>query len=409
MSPESVAALAGAAGGLAVLYGPLRDVASRAAARATCALLVFGTALGWAVTVVPQRAAGAFLLSAVAVRWSRRASRRWMAARVAGACLLLVLAIGAALAAEQALLQAPRFGESLFSSRHGLLFWNPVLWAGLLGLPSLWRREPRWTAGLVAGLACGTLVLACWPAEASGPWAAGRWLPLLPLLAPGLAASLDGLVRTAARSPARLLAGAGALLVAWNLLFMEQYRSGRLPRDATISFAVVAENNAALLSRLVGSPPAWPANWVFAWRHGLLPDRFDLVAGKRLPAADDGSREIDVGDLGTDAALLLEGWSVRHPCGAAVCREVEGRARMLAPLEEPRPFDVSVLAAGEGQLSVAVNGVTVGAQALTPELAPLRFATPVPWRRLNEVSLAVAPGGRALVDRVRLEPPGKAS
>lgn len=407
MSPQSVAAMAGAAGGLAVLYGPLRDVASRAAARAACVLLLCGTALGWAVTVAPHRAAGAFLLSAVAVWWSRRAwGRRWMAAHVAGAFLLFGLALGVALAAEQAPLRPPRFGETLFSSRGGLLFWNPLLWAGLLGLPSLWRREPRWTAGLAAGLAGGVLVLSCWPAEASGPWAAARWLPLLPLLAPGLAASLDGLAKTAARSPARLLAGAGALLVAWNLLFMEQYRSGRLPRDATVSFAVVAENNAALLSRLVGSPPAWPANWVFAWRHELPPDRFDLVAGKRLPAADDGSREIDVGDLGTDAALLLEGWSVRHPCGDAVCRDVEGRARMLAPLEEPRPFDVSVLAAGEGQLSVAVNGVTLGVQALTPTLAPLRFATAAPGRRLNEVSLAVAPGGRARVDRVRLERPG---
>jgi hypothetical protein len=406
VSPESLAALAGAAGGLAVLYGPLRDVASRAAARATCVLLLCGTALGWAVTVAPHAAAGAFLLSAVAVRWSHRAmGRRWMAARVTGAFLLFVLAIGVALAAEQALLRPPRFGESLFSSRHGLLFWNPVLWAGILGLPALWRREPRWTAGLGVGLAGGILVLACWPAEASGPWAAGRWLPLLPLLAPGLAASLDGLAKTAARTPARLLGGMGVLLVAWNLLFMEQYRSARLPRDATLSFAVVAENNAALLSGLVGSPPAWPANWVFAWRHGLPPDRFDLVSGKRLPALDDGAREVDVGDLGTDAALLLEGWSVRHPCGDAVCREVEGRARMLAPLEEPWPFDVSVLAAGEGHLSVAVNGVTVGIQPLTPELARLRFATAAPWRRLNEVSLAVAPGGHARVDRVRLERP----
>jgi hypothetical protein len=190
---------------------------------------------------------------------------------------------------------------------------------------------------------------------------------------------------------------------------MEEYRSGRLPRDGTVSFAAVTEGNVALMSRLVGSPPAWPANWLFAWRHGLPPDRFDLVAGKRLGSAGDGSREIDVGDLGTDTALLLEGWSVRHPCGAAVCREVEGQARLLAPLEKAEPFAVSVLASGEGQLTVAVNGVTVGAQALTPEPAPLLFLGPAPWRRLNEVSLAVTPGGRARVDRVRLEPSGKAS
>jgi hypothetical protein len=407
LSPASLAALAVAAGGLAVLYGPLREVASPAAARATCALTLLGTALAWAVLVVPGPAAGAFLLAALAVVWSRRPWRpviRWT-----GAALLLALAIVIALGADLAAPAVPRFGESLFSSRHGLLFWNPALWAGLLGLPALWRREPRWTSGLVGGLAGGALALACWPPAESGPWAASRWMALLPLLAPGVAVSLDRLVRTTVRRPARVLAVAGALLVAWNLLFMEEYRSGRLPRDATVSFAAVTEGNAGLLSRLVGSPPAWPANWLFAWRHGLPPDRFDLVAGKRLASAGEGSREIDVGDLGSDTALLLEGWSVRHPCGDAVCRDVEGRARLLAPLEEAEPFAVSVLAAGEGQLSVAVNGVTVGVQALTPDLAPLRFATAAGGRRLNEVSLAVSTGGRARVDRVRLEPPGKAS
>jgi hypothetical protein len=170
----------------------------------------------------------------------------------------------------------------------------------------------------------------------------------------------------------------------------------------------VAENNARLVSRLVGSPLAWPANWAFAWRHALPVERFDLLAGKRLPG-DARGREIDVGDLALDAALLLEGWSVRHPCGEAVCRAVEGRARLVAPLERPEPFALSVRAAGQGVLLATVNGVAVGSRPLTPELSVLRFPPAPRAGRLSEVSLTVTPGGRALVDRVSLELAGGAS
>jgi hypothetical protein len=403
LSAERALALAAALGGLAVLQGTLRRLVPRGAAVACGLLLLFGTALGW--TIVPAenaRAATAFLLSALAVAWAGRTGPR--TARLVAAALLLAAALGVTLGVDMGRLHAPRLVEALFSSRHGLLFWNPVLWAGPLGWPLLFRRD-RWLGGvLLAGLGTAVLVLSGCPAGESGPWAARRWTPLLPLTAPALAVALDALVKMTARHPARLLAAAGAALIAWNLLFMEQYRSGRLPRDGTVSFPAVAENNAALLSRMVGSPPAWPANWAFAWRHRLSPDRFDLVAGKRLPVSERGEKDIDVGELALDTALLLDGWSVRHPCGLAVCRAVEGRARLLAPLEDTGRFDLAVYASGEGRLTAAVNGVALGVRPLSPEPAALRFPAPRPWAKLNEVTLTLESGGRALVDRVRLAP-----
>ena len=406
MTADTAAALAGAGAGLAVLYPPLRAGASRAAALGTCAVLLLGTALGWAVfPAADPPAAAAFVLSALAVASLQRAARREAAAGVA---LLVAAGLAVSLGPDLGRLEAPRPGEALFSSRHGLLFWNPVLWAGVAGLWFL-RRRDRWRAGVLAVALFAVLaVLACRPAEASGPWAARRFSVALPLVAPGIARALDALARAAARRPGRVLAPAAALLVAWNLLFMEQYRGGFLPRDGTVSFVAVAENNARLVSRLVGSPLAWPANWAFAWRHALPVERFDLLAGKRLPG-DARGREIDVGDLALDAALLLEGWSVRHPCGEAVCRAVEGRARLVAPLERPEPFALSVRAAGQGVLLATVNGVAVGSRPLTPELSVLRFPPAPRAERLSEVSLTVTPGGRALVDRVSLELAGGAS
>ena len=368
---------------------------------AAAAWVLAGTVLVWAVVPRPDpRAVLAFVLAggAAAVAARGRAAP-WMPAAFA---VLLVAALAVAVGPD---LGTPRVGEALFSSRHGLLFWNPVAWLGLAGLVVLARRDPRLAATLSAGLVLSIVVLACLRGEAAGPFAPRRFAPVLALLAPALAAALDALVALAGRAPGRLLAVGAALLVAWNLLLMEQYRGRRVPRDAPVSFVAVAENNAAILSALAGSPVAWPANWIFAWRHDLPAARYDLLAGKRLPTAADGrARAIEVGDLPQDAALLLEGWSVRHPCGEGTCRDLEGAARLVAPLETPGPFDLAVLASGEGMLAATVNGDPLGGQTLSATPALLRFPHAREWGPLNVIALSVAPGGQARVDRVLLEP-----
>jgi hypothetical protein len=369
--------------------------------RILAAWALAGTGLIWAAVPRPDpRAALAFVLAGGAAALAVRGrAAPW---RPAAFAVLLAAALAVAVGPE---LGTPRLGEALFSSRHGLLFWNPVAWLGLAGLALLGRRDPRLAATLAAGLVLAIVVLACGRGEAGGPFAARRFAPVLALLAPALATALAALVGLARRAPGRLLAGAAALLVAWNMLLMEQYRRGSLPRDAPVSFVAVAENNAALLSALAGSPVAWPANWIFAWRHGLPAARYDLLAGKRLAAAADGrGRAIEVGDLSQDAALLLEGWSVRHPCAGGTCRDVEGAARLVAPLEAPGPFDLAVLVSGEGVLAAAVNGDPLGARTLPASPALLRFPYPRAWGALNVIALSVAPGGRARVDRLLLEP-----
>ena len=48
-----------------------------------------------------------------------------------------------------------------------------------------------------------------------------------------------------------MFAAAGVVLTVWNGLFMEQYRSNRIPRDLPVAFSQVAETNAEILSRAV--------------------------------------------------------------------------------------------------------------------------------------------------------------
>jgi hypothetical protein len=189
---------------------------------------------------------------------------------------------------------------------------------------------------------------------------------------------------------------------------MQQYRENRIPRDDTVAFPRVVENSADILSSLLGSPPAWPANWLFALRHQLSPQKYDLMVGKYLFYRQNNlDGVIDMGDDRADPALLAEGFSSRLACESAVCREVRGRARLFAPLDVPETLDVTVRAVGSGSLGVAVNGHDVAELPLGPVLTDLRFRIPATaWRReLNEVAMSVSPGGTALVDLLRFQRP----
>ena len=431
------------------MEGVAREAASRAASAAAVLLLLYGTFLTWVVLHEPAADTPLSLLASAAVLsvwWPGRhrleparalavgaLSGAAFALRAPSALLLLLplssiawawpdlrargalartALLGAGFAGAAVLmtlswpvpfspLHRPLWTLTLFSSRQGLLFWNPVLWAGVLGYAALWRRERRCAGMLLAALLGMVLFHAATREGWSGPFAARRFDSALPLFGLGLAAALHALRRSAARAPGRVLAAAGGALVLWNLLLMQQYREGALPRDATVSFVAVAETSAGLLARAVGAPPAWPANWAFAARHHLNPARFDLLVGKRLPA----SGRIDVGDPVLDAALLAEGWSVRHHCGDAVCREVEGRARLLVPLEGAEPRAVAVSAAGRGELNLAVDGAAAGRAPLAPTLSVLRFPLrPGAGRQgIREIVLFVSPDGQALVDGLHFE------
>jgi hypothetical protein len=301
-------------------------------------------------------------------------------------------------------LDHPFLLQTFFSSRHGLLYWTPVLWGGLLGYVGLARRRPRLALATLLPLLVMSYVNAC-----SGDWWAGgsfsnrRFDSVLPFLALGLAVVLDGTTRALAQRPLRALAGAALAFALWNFLFMEQYRRNLIPRDDTVSFAAVAENNAAILQETVGSPVAWPANWLFAAREKLPVQKYDLMVGLYLFYRQNHlGGLVDLGEGRADPALLGEGWARPLPCGdASLCREVETRARLFAPLDVPETLDVRVRAAGRGTLSLAVNGHRVAEWPLGEALAELEARLPevVLRRELNELVLETG-GGAARVDRL---------
>jgi hypothetical protein len=408
----ALASIAAITAGLVVLEETLRRAGHGAVSVASTVLTLYGTALVWHEAVEPGLAASTFLAGALIVRgWPARAGQRPPAAIARGALLGVVL-IAVALLTETATgarvtlaAGAPPLLDALFSSRHGALFWTPVLTLGVAGLVGRAARGRADAAGALAALTVMALVDASLRPWWTGGFANARLLPALPLLALGLAEGLEVVRATAVRRPLVLAAGAGAALVAWNLLLMAQYRAEMIPRDDTVSFPAVAENSAEIVQATVGAPVSWPASWLFAARHGLPAARYDLLGGQDVLAA--GPSRFRLGDLETERALLGEGWSVRHPCGRAVCREVEGgRARVFLPVVDPGPAEVRVSAQGSGTLAVRLDGVEIGRGTLTEAFTEVGGEVPAERLRRgpNPLELEVSPGGRAAVESLRILP-----
>ena len=311
----------------------------------------------------------------------------------------------------------PFLGELLFSSRHGLFSWSPILLLAVVGLLFFVRRQPRLGIPLLMLLAGFTYInasVADW--WAGGSFGARRFDSALPIFALGLATGVRGTIGFIRRRPSVVL---GLLLfgvVAVNLLFMEQYRKGRIAVDDTISWETAAGGILEDFFDGVGYPFSFPANWYFALRYGRPKTQYDLLVGKYLFHWHNNlGGVIDLGE--SDSPFLGNGWSsvsdwegrprevrlaVSQPAGVFIPTDRPETLRVIVECAAPRetePQWIEVWLNGE-RLGGFHPGERMGEHAL---LAPARW-----WRRINLLEFATGEGALAepsflAVDRIRFE------
>ncbi|HEY3119080.1 MAG TPA: hypothetical protein VGL15_00535 [Vicinamibacteria bacterium] len=230
----------------------------------------------------------------------------------------------------------PALAGVLFSPRHGLFTWSPVLYLGLAGLAMFAVREP-WH-----GLAAAVFVLALARVNAGVPdWWGGsafggrRFDAALPLFGLGLALALRALARTARERPLVPVSGLVGVFVLWNLLLARQYRSGSWDYAGPITFEEMGHGAVSQVDRLIGSPASLPASLLEWLRTGRRPADYESLFAER-PYARWAVR------MGLDERMFLEdGWSATAVREGAVCRLIEGAAAaVVVPLHGPRPAQV---------------------------------------------------------------------
>jgi hypothetical protein len=310
----------------------------------------------------------------------------------------------------------PFLSEILFSSRHGLFSWSPLLLVSVIGFFGFWRREPR------IGLPLAVLGLAVWYVNSvvadwwgGGSFGGRRFDSILPILALGLGAAISWAHRMVERHP-RCVVGAGlTFAILSNGLLMEQYRKGRLPSDDTISWQTAAEGKLEDLFDAVGYPFSFPMNWLFALRYDRPKTQYDILVGKYL-----FHRMLSlqgVIDLGVhDPPFIGNGWTGLRDWKdrSREVRLAEGaRAGIFVPIYRPEPLRMFILCAvPEGKLPVAVevllNGSRLGAFVPGADMAEQAFTAEAShWRRINLIEFVPAESGTVspyvAVDRLRFE------
>lgn len=375
---------------------------------ASAPALAGSAARGLAPAIVFAAASLAFSL--LALRLPAGARARGIAPRALAAALL-AMAPTAVVVARSSWRQA--YPDALLAALfggQGLLYGGPLLWAGFFGLRAL-RRENRALANVcLLALVPGVASLAIGTETGDVALRTATWLPFL---APGIARAFEGLRQSVAHRPQRALTFAGLLLVGWNLLFMEQYRLLLIPNDNTASFAHITANSSHLLARSVGTPMAWPANWIFAARTGVAAERWDAVAGRRLfSGPEDETATVEIGDddspFAPDLALLGEGFGLRRTCGRGWCRDVYDRGRVVIPLENAGKGNLTVglRARGEGALRLTLDRPAGSVVAdLGPDFTQVTLVVPARLVRpgLHVLEIEALGGGRATLDRITIE------
>ncbi|AXA35817.1 MAG: hypothetical protein D6691_08500 [Candidatus Hydrogenedentota bacterium] len=136
--------------------------------------------------------------------------------------------------------------DVLFSSRHGLFFWHPFLFLGVVGLLS--QRIPRhWRV-----FALTAFVMQSWLVGSWSHWWAGAsfghrmFISTLPHLAIGLSAALGWDKRLTRWVPVVVIAFA-----LWNFGYIVQYATGMVPRQDPVSLFQLIRNNVIEVPKLL--------------------------------------------------------------------------------------------------------------------------------------------------------------
>ncbi len=301
-------------------------------------------------------------------------------------------------------LGSPRIEEVLFSSRHGLLSWAPVLWLALAGLPGFVRRAPA----LGGALAVSTLLALYVNASVFDWWAGAsfgsrRFDGALAFFALGLAASIDWIVPRVQRRPVAAVCLLLAPFALWNFLLMGVYFEGAIPPDGPASFRQAAADGAELMHRRTGYPFSWPGAIADLLLHGRPLAVYDLV-GSRV-----GFNNVDIRMGDTDALFLGRGWSFPRRGREKTFREASPQgAEVYVSLNEPSPYALALEGrAGDGA-EVVLNGADLGRVLLDAEGRgglPIAESDILPG--INQIVLRAHDGRGLSLSRITLTRPGE--
>ncbi|PKO16474.1 hypothetical protein CVU37_10865 [candidate division BRC1 bacterium HGW-BRC1-1] len=128
--------------------------------------------------------------------------------------------------------------DVLFSSRHGLFYWHPLLLLGFVGL-LIPKLQMKWRIFALTGFFTQVWIIGSWSHWWAGASFGHRmFISSLPLLAVGIALLMQTFPRFNRWTPSLVI-----LFMLWNFGLIVQYGAGLIKRDQPVSWAEMARNN----------------------------------------------------------------------------------------------------------------------------------------------------------------------
>lgn len=290
----------------------------------------------------------------------------------------------------------PQLELVLFSSRNGLVAMSPLLYAAALGLIGFAARRRAVGVPLLAA----TAVMIYFNASIQDWWGSDgfggrRFDGVIPILTLGVAVAWQWLRRVAIARPQAIVLVGLAGVVVWNLTLMSAAQRGVVRLGEALPFGSVAGDQARTVHSWIGHPFSAPASWWFAWRNGVSPSTYDLLAPAHFlgdPLQPYG--RVDVG--ADDAHLLTDGWAVAERDGDTTFRWAAGDAELFVPLAHTTDLTVQLRARAFNYPGSAPQLVTIdtglmifGPLEVGSDWQVLSVETPAAaWRRgINRVHL----------------------
>jgi hypothetical protein len=308
---------------------------------------------------------------------------------------------------------APCWSEVLFSSRNGLLPWSPAYLFFGGALLAGFRRSPRLTGGLLAGVVLQVVANgAVWDWWAGGSFGGRRFDSTYVAFAFGAgvlvawaAQAVTQAIRRGARTAERMPGVAAALvmatvlqLVGVNLWLVDYYvvTSARIDGGDAAADVIsdIVRGPSARLAAWLSALSNLPARAAFAWRHGASLGDYDHVVGVHLlgdtyPGLNGDHDETAASiDVHNPASPLLVGLA---PAAGDAARIVDGRARVLVVLNRLNVIRLRIRVDGKGEATVLWDGRAVVQQTLHPG-AMLTFRTDELRRGANDLVIQAPPG-----------------
>ena len=293
----------------------------------------------------------------------------------------------------------PKMLSVLWSQRHGLFTWHPVLLLAVVGFVPAWKRDRTLTGvglGLLLGLVYVNSTVADWWGNDS--FGQRRFAGLYPFFAWGLAAALASLRSARWR---RVFLAVVVLCALFNLGLAHGYRTGvvRLYWWVSVGDAmrcqVVAVQDATRWG-LRRTAEGWPA--LAGLLYGVVDGHFMLDARGLAPAVDIGA---------DDRRYLGAGWGAPEERPAGSFRWVIGTTgEVWLPLRHERDHRLTLsgwpLDGDEAQrLQVSVNGMLLDETVVMQGAGTwvFRVGEDVLRRGLNQVRLHLAWANPSDADR----------